>query len=114
GQPGTARPGRRHPPCYSPIAQHNDLVAEFQHLRQLMTDEYDALSLRSQAAEDFQQVRNFRWCEVGRWLIEDQQLSLSQNGFENFDALPAAERQLANADVRIEIEAQPSARLANP
>src|SRR5205807_10123204 len=54
GEPGTVRPGRRHAPCYASIAQHNDVVAEFQHLRQLMTDEYDALPLRAQPAEDFQ------------------------------------------------------------
>ena len=114
GEPGTACSCRRRAAGYATIAQNNDLIAELQHLRQLVTNEDDTLSLRAETAEDFQKIGNFGWSEIGRRLIEDQKVNFTQYGLENLNALLAAERQIADACKGVEVETKPSARLADP
>ena len=114
GEPGTACSCRRRAAGHAAIAQNHHLVAELQHFRQFVADEDDALSLRAQTAKDCQQIGDFGWSEIGGRLIEDQEVGFAQDCLENLDALPAAERQLADACKGVEVETKPSACLADP
>ena len=60
-----------------------------------------------------QKIGDFAWREIGRRLVKDQEISFAQYGLENLDALLAAERQIADACKGIEVETEPSARLAD-
>src|SRR4029078_12012312 len=113
GEPGAACSCRRHATGHAAVAQNDDLIAELQHLRKLVTDEDNALPLRQQTTENLQKIGHLAWREVGCRLVKDQEISFAQYGFENLDALLAAERQISDTCKGIEVKTKPSAHLVD-
>ena len=101
------------PPENSRRPQDDDTVADFEDLGQFVGDEDDARAFRAQPAKDREQVGDLARREVGGRLVEDQEVRLAQHSFQDFDPLPAAEREVRDHRIRLEIEAEAAARLAN-
>ena len=78
-----------------------------------MGDEDDALALAAQPREDGEQFGDLGRREIGGRLVQDQQFRVAQHRLEDFDPLPAAERQIGDARDGIEIEAEALAGLAD-
>ena len=65
----------------------------------------------SQLAEHAEEARNLAWSEVRGRLVEDQEVDAAHQRLQDLDALAAAERQVADPRVGIEIEAEAGAGL---
>ena len=105
--------GDRRPAGDATVAQHDDLVADLEHLGQLVGDEHDPLPLAPQPTQDRQQVGDLARREIGGRLVEDQQFGFAQDRLEDLDALATAERKVGDAGIGIEVEAEAPARLAD-
>ena len=86
----------RHSPDRLAVAQHDDLVADLEHLVQLVGDEDDRFALGSQPAHHLEQAGHLGRAQVRRRLVQHEEIGAAQDGFEDLDALPAAERQPAD------------------
>ena len=100
-------------PGYAAGAQHDDAIADLQDFRKLVGDEHDRFALGAPSAQNRQQLADFAWGEIGGRFVEDQQFRVAQDRLEDFDALAAAEPQLADARVRVEFEPEAAARIVD-
>lgn len=94
-------------------AQHNDLVADIEHFRQLVRNEDDAFAFVPQTPQDVEQIGHFRGREVRCRLIEDEQLGLAQQRFQDLDALPSAEGQIGDAGIWLKVETEPTTDISD-
>ena len=80
-------------------AQHDDAIADVEHLWQFMRYEDDALPLPAQPPKDRQEIGNLTRREIGSRLVEDQQFGFAQHRLEDFDTLSPPERQVGDHGV---------------
>ncbi len=74
-----------------PLAQDGDTVRDLHHLFEFVGDEdYDFAALL-QPAEDSEEVFDLVWRQDGGGFVEDDDLGVAAEGFEDFDALLRAD-----------------------
>ena len=85
-------------------SQHNNVVADFQHFFQLMADENDADAFFQQRMHDLEQAAGFLRRQHRRRLVQDQNIGLTIEGFDNLDALLNADRQIGDQRIGVDIK----------
>ena len=97
----------------APAPQHGDAVGDLEHLVQLVRDEDDGHPLCDEALEDLEQLhRLLRRQHRGR-LVEDQDVGAAIERLEDLDALLLAHGDVADARVRVDVEAELLGELAD-
>ena len=87
-------------------AQHEDAVGDAQHLMELVRDEDDREAFCRELLQCREQALTFlRGQHRGR-LVEDEDARLAIEHFQDFDALPFADRKLADGLVGRDREAE--------
>ena len=91
-----------------------DPVRDLEDLVQLVADEDDAVALGRQAPQDLEDLLGLlRRQDRGR-LVEDEDLGVAVERLEDLDPLLPADRQRADLDLRVDLEAEPAAELDDP
>ena len=75
------------------VAHHRHVVGDREHLRQLVRDDDDRLSLLAHAAKDGEELLDFLRRQHGGRLVENQQLRVPVERLQQLDALLLADRQ---------------------
>ena len=91
-------------PTRPAIPHHRHLVGDRQHLRQLVGDDHDRLSLLAHAAEDQEELVNLRRGQHRRGFIEDQQLRVAIERLQQLDALLLADGERLDDGIGIDGE----------
>ena len=77
-----------------------------------MADEDDAVALGRETAQDLEDLLGLLGRQDGGRLVEDEDLGVAVERLEDLDPLLPADRQRADLDVRVDLEAEPAAELA--
>ena len=80
------------------------MIGDRHDLAQLVGDEDDGLALVAELAQDAEQMIGLVGRQHAGGLIEDQDFSALEQGFENFDALLQAHGQFADDGIGIDFE----------
>jgi hypothetical protein len=94
-------------------ADHRDPVGDRQHLAQLVGDEDDRLALVGEALDHLEELVDLAGRQDGRGLVEDQDRRVAEQGLEQLDPLLLAHRQVGDAGVGVDGEAEAGAQLAD-
>ena len=105
----------RDPRADDPAAPDDrDPVGDLEDLVQLVADEDDAVALLGEPPQDREDLLGLlRRQDRGR-LVEHEDTGVAVERLEDLDPLLPADRQLADLDVRVDLEAEPLAELDDP
>ena len=110
----SSRLGRDPRPDDLAAPDDRDPVGDLEDLVQLVADEDDAVAFVGEAAEDGEDLLRLLRRQDGGRLVEDEDPGLAVERLEDLDALLPADRQRADLDVRVDLEAEPLAELDDP
>ena len=69
------------------LAHDRDVVGDVHDFTQFVRDDQDGDALAFQVAQHVKQLIGFLRCEYAGWLVQNQDVGLTVQGFENLDAL---------------------------
>ena len=107
---GIARGRVPHDPA---AANDRDLVGHGAHLAQLVGDEHDRGPGIGELTHDRHQLIRLLRGQHGRRLIEDEDLRLTRQGFDDLHPLLSAHGQILNEGIRVQVEAETRRHLAH-
>ena len=91
-----------------------DPIGDLEDLVELVADEDDAVALGREAAQDLEDLLGLLGRQDRGRLVEDEDLGVAVERLEDLDALLPADRQGADLDVGVDLEAEPSSELHDP
>ena len=106
GQVLLARLGRQPLADHPAAPDHRDPVRYLEHLVELVADEDDAPAALGQAAQEEEDLLRLLRREHGRRFVEDEDARVAVESLQDLDALLLADRERADLDVRIDLEAE--------
>ena len=89
----------------APVAQHRDVVADFEHFLQLVRDENDAHAALLQRAHDGEEALRLLRRQHGSRLVEDEDVGVTIKRLDDLDALLHAHRQVLDQSIGIDGQA---------
>ena len=88
-----------------------DPVGDLEDLVELVADEDDAVAAGREATEDLEDLLGLLRREDRGRFVEDEDLGVAVEGLEDLDPLLPADRQRADLDVGVDLEAEPLSEL---
>ena len=92
-------------PTTRPCRKHRDAVGDREHLTQLVGDEHDRLALVDEAADDAEELVDLARREHRGRLVEDEDVGVAVERFDQFDPLLFADREILHFGVGVDVEA---------
>ena len=98
---------RRHALAHHATTAHDgDAIGDVEYLAQLVRDEDDGRALRLELLQDAEQLLGLLRGEHGRGLVEDERPGAVVERLQDLDALLLADREVLDARVRVDLEAE--------
>jgi hypothetical protein len=91
---------------HAAVAHDAHAVADLHHLVELVRDEHDGVAVGRVAAQELEQAARLLRRQDGGRLVHDQDAGVAEQGLEDLDLLLQADRELVDARVGIEVEAE--------